>query len=129
MVQVLATREGKVGKIAASGWRVDYAVKAVALPSTHALGRHVRLRCPRNGHTCIAEVLDVGPWEEHDDAYVFGMARPRAEAGHDSRGRRTNGAGIDLSERVYFELQLHGNEPVQWEWLSEAWPAAAALVP
>jgi hypothetical protein len=59
----------------------------------------VRLTNPANGRTTIAIVLDVGPWNEQDEDYVFGLARPAAERGVDTRGRPTNGAGIDLGEK------------------------------
>jgi hypothetical protein len=117
MVRVKATREGLVGKRTASGYVIDRVVPFVALPSAHALFRPVRVRNPANGNTCIAIVLDVGPWNEHDDAYVYGFARPQAESGNDERGRITNRAGIDLSERVWFELALRDNTDVEWEFV------------
>lgn len=117
MVQVKATREGAIGKRTASGYTIDTVVPFVALPSVHALFRFVRLRNPANGETALAVVLDVGPWNEHDDAYVFGMARPAAEIGRDTRGRATNGAGIDLSERIWFELGMRDNTVVEWEFV------------
>jgi hypothetical protein len=33
----------------------------------------------------------------------------------DMTGRPTNGAGIDLGERVYLDLDVQGNEVVLWE--------------
>lgn len=117
MVTVQATREGDLGKPTASGYIVERHVPFVALPSVHALDRIVRVHNPRNGRTCEAVVLDVGPWNEHDDAYVFGLARPQAESGTDTRGRKTNGAGIDLGERVWTELGMTDNDPVEWEFI------------
>jgi len=118
MVRVKATREGELGKPTASGYKVDTVVPYVALPSTHALFKFIRVRNPANGRTAIAVVLDVGPWCEHDDAYVFGLARPRAETGKDERGRSTNRAGIDLGEKVWFELAMLDNTEVEWEWVN-----------
>ena len=115
MILVKATREGLVGGLTASGYQVDTVVAFVALPSTKALGRFVRVINPRNAKVTLAIVLDVGPWNEHDDAYVFGTARPAAESGQDTRGRTTNGAGIDLSEKVWAALGMTGNDPVLWE--------------
>src|SRR4051794_6452412 len=97
--RVKATREGLVGGRTASGYMVDTVVPFVALPSTTALFKAVRVTNPANGRKCIAIVLDVGPWNEHDDEYVFGEKRPGAESSIDELGRKTNGAGIDLSER------------------------------
>ena len=50
--------------------------------------------------------------------YVFGGARPQAESGTDSTGRPTNGAGIDLGERVWAELGMLDNGQVDWEFVS-----------
>lgn len=117
MVAVKATREGLVGGKTASGYVIDTVVPFVALPSTDALFRFVRLHNPLNGKRTLAVVLDVGPWNEHDDLYVFGVKRPGAETGTDTRGRVTNGAGIDLGERVWRELGMVDNSTVEWEFL------------
>ncbi len=61
--------------------------------------------------------LDVGPWNEHDDAYVWQGQRPAAERGIDTRGRTTNGAGIDLSEAVWRRLDLADNTDVEWSFV------------
>lgn len=116
-MRVKATREGLVGQTTASGYVIDTIVPFVALPSTRAVHRLVRLNNPATQKTTYAVVLDVGPWNEHDDAYVFGGARPQAESGIDTRGRRTNGAGIDLGERVWKELGMVDNSDVEWEFL------------
>ena len=117
MMLVKATREGLIGGTTASGYIVDTVVSFVALPSTKALGRFVRVINPRTVKATLAQVLDVGPWNEHDDAYVFGTARPSAESGQDTRGRTTNKAGIDLGERVWRDLAMSGNEGVLWEFV------------
>lgn len=116
-MRVKATREGLLGKISASGYVIDKHVPYVALPSVLALHRLVKISNPKNGHSCCAFVLDVGPWNEHDDEYVFGGARPLAEVGHDERGRTTNAAGIDLGEYVWGKLGLEDNQDVDWEFL------------
>ncbi len=60
-------------------------------------------------------MLDVGPWNEHDDEYVFGTSRPASERGIDvSNNARTNGAGIDLGEAVWEALAMHDNGEVMW---------------
>lgn len=118
MIRVKATREALVGEKTASGYVIDRIVPFVALPSTHALHQFVRVRNPRNGLSTIAIVLDVGPWNEHDDPYVFMGERPAAEKGLDSRGRVTNKAGIDLSESVWKRLEMIDNTNVDWEFIS-----------
>lgn len=122
MITVKATREGLVGHRTATGWIIDLVTAFVALPSTRALHRHVHVVNPLNGKGLLALVLDVGPWNEHDDAYVFGGARPAAESGVDTRGRKTNKAGIDLGERVWIGLDMQGNTNVSWEFVP--WPPA-----
>ena len=117
MIQVKATRELRLYEVTASGYVVDLFVPFVALPAVAALHKAIRIRNPLNDRQCVAIVLDVGPWEERDDQYVFDGGRPAAESGLDSRGRRTNGSGIDLSERVWLELAMTDNTPVQWEFI------------
>ena len=117
MMTVKATREGLLGGTTASGYVVDRVIPFVALPAGRALHRFVRLRNPANGRTTLAIVLDIGPWNEQDDQYVFRGARPAAESGIDARGRPTNHAGIDLGERVWKMLGMTDNGPVEWEFL------------
>jgi len=112
---VKATREGLVGDETASGWIIDAERFFVALPSRRALHRMVNVTNPANGKSCQAEVLDVGPWNEHDDAYVFDGQRPQAELGVSVSGHGTNGAGIDLGEAVWNALGMAGNTEVEWE--------------
>lgn len=113
-MRVKATREGLAGQKTASGYRVESEVPFVALPSNAALRLWVKVTNPRNNKSIKALVLDVGPWNEHDHAYVFGGARPAAESGVDTRGRKTNGAGIDLGEKVWIALGMKDNGPVEW---------------
>ncbi len=117
MPTVRATREGLIGQRTASGYRIDSVVPFVALPSTAALWLWVQVTHPANGKTIRARVLDVGPWNTDDHAYVFGGARPLAESGIDTRGRATNRAGIDLGEAVHTALGFtEDNGEVTWEW-------------
>lgn len=127
MLAVKATREGLVGQKTASGYVIDRVVPFVALPSTTALLRFVRLVNPANEKSAIAIVLDVGPWNEHDAAYVDQPAthgtgqsdvRPQAESGVDLFGRPTNKAGIDLSEAIWLALGMVDNGTVEWEFLT-----------
>lgn len=112
---VKATREGLIGGKTSTGYVVDAVVPFVALPSWEALRLWVKVRNPTNGIFIRALVLDVGPWNEHDNTYVFGTARPAAEFGKDTRGRVTNGAGIDLGEMVWHTLLMKDNTNVEWE--------------
>lgn len=118
MIRVKATREGLIGGTTSSGYKIDSVVPFVALPSTKALGKFIRITNPAQSLSCIAIVLDVGPWNEHDDEYVFGGSRPAAESGLDSRGRATNGAGIDLGERVWYLIGMLDNTDVEWEFIT-----------
>ena len=118
MITVKATREGLPGALTSSGYRIDTVVPFVALPSTAALHRFVRVTNPENGRTAIAIVLDVGPWNTHDDAYVFNGKRPAAESGQSLSGTgKTNGAGIDLGQAVWIALGMTDNSNVAWEFL------------
>src|SRR6266568_5059126 len=114
---VKATREGLVGGLTSSGYKIDKIVPFVALPSRNALHRFVKLSNPKNGKSCYAIVLDVGPWNEEDDSYVFAGNRPTAESGLDTRNRVTNKAGIDLSEKVWELLEMKDNTEVSWEFI------------
>jgi hypothetical protein len=116
--RVKATREGLVGGKTASGFVIDKIVPFVALPAHNALYNHVIVRNPRNGKACIACVLDVGPWNTADEAYVFRGARPAAEAGTSLSGHGTNNAGIDLGEAVWQNLGMAGNDDVEWAFVS-----------
>ena len=114
---VKATREGLLGQVTKSGWIVNNNVPFVALPSIGALFQKIRIINPANGLMTNAIVLDTGPWNTHDDLYVFGGARPQAESGTDISGRTTNGSGIDLGEKVWFALGMAGNTKVLWEFI------------
>lgn len=125
MKLVLATREGELQGKTAAGLVIDGDGHPMtvddffcALPSRKALRALVRIINPRTADEVICPVLDVGPWNTNDDEYVFGTARPQAESGTDSRGRTTNGAGIDLSEAVWEILRMTDNATVLWEFVN-----------
>lgn len=117
MIRVKATREGLVGGTTSSGYLIDDHVPFVALPSTKALRRAVRVTNPQNGKSVVALVLDVGPWNTQDHDYVFDGQRPKAESQLDEFGRQTNGAGIDLGEYVWKRLGMTDNSEVEWEFI------------
>lgn len=114
-MRVTATREGLVGRRTATGHRITPQSLFVALPSTTALRHMVIVRYPTTGRVVRVPVWDVGPWNEHDDAYVFGGKRPQAESGKDRWGRKTNGAGIDLSDAVAAALGFGDIGIVEWQ--------------
>ncbi len=117
MIAVKATREGLVGKKTALGWRINDIIPFVALPSEMALRQWILITNPLNNKSIKAIVLDVGPWNIDDDAYVFGNARPQAESGIDTLGRPTNHAGIDLGGHVWDYLEMKDNGTVNWEFI------------
>jgi hypothetical protein len=116
MITVKATREGLDGQKTSTGWKINKFVPFCALPSEAALRQAVFISY--KGKSVRALVMDTGPWNENDDAYVFGGARPQAESGTDSFGRKTNGAGIDLGEAVRTILGIiEDNVEVDWEFV------------
>ena len=116
MITVKATREGLLGGMTSTGYKVDKYVPFVALPDYNALFKAVRVTA--NGKSIIALVMDVGPWNIHDHDYVFGNARPQAESGKSISGHGTNGAGIDLGEHVWNYLGMKDNTNVSWEFVN-----------
>lgn len=115
MKRVFATREGLIGGKTASGWRINNDVPFVALPSRAALRQWVTVYNPHTDKSIRALVLDVGPWNEDDDAYVFGDGRPASEVGVGKYRTPTNTAGIDLGEKVWHVLGMTDNAEVEWE--------------
>lgn len=115
-LNIMATHEGPQGLVKDRAWPGSF-FPGVALPTPKVDGRWVIVRYGGN-YTC-AIVWDLGPWAHDDDAYVLGIARPRAEQFKDKHcpltlsdsvtmatvedghgGTRpvanSNGAGIDL---------------------------------
>ena len=115
---VKATREGLVGQTTAIGWKIDTVYPFVALPSHKALGMWVKITNPLNQKTCCAQVMDVGPFNTADDAYVFGGQRPQSELGRSISDLGTNNAGIDLGEKVWNLLSMKDNTQVIWEFVT-----------
>ena len=120
MITVLATREGLLGHRTSSGYIIDDFVPFVALPSKRACHDRelVRIMNPLTGLFCYAFVLDVGPWNTSDDAYVYGGNRPQAESGIDLFGRTTNKAGIDLGQWVWKAIGMVDNSDVTWSFVA-----------
>ena len=68
------------------------------------------------GAAVVADIEDVGPWNI-DDPYWKTGTRPQAETGTDTTGRKTNGAGIDLSPALAAALGIDGMGTVHWEFV------------
>jgi hypothetical protein len=111
---VLATREGLIGRTTATGHVIGETDLFVALPSRTALNCWVEVN--HNDITIPVQVLDVGPWNTNDP-YLMTNDRPQAETGVDRFGRKTNGAGIDLSNGVFNALGLTDNSIIRWRFL------------
>lgn len=109
--RVFATREGKVGGTTATEHVIKEKDTFVALPSRAALNRKVEVFY--QGKTVSGPVLDVGPWNTNDP-YWLTNSRPQAESGRNVSGKRTNIAGIDLSNEFTRRLGLNDNDWVYW---------------
>src|SRR5205823_10382659 len=70
-VRLWATRIGLVGRTTANGHVIGERDHFVALPSKRALnrldGNDYRVQISYRGHTAVAPVWDVGPWNIQDD--------------------------------------------------------------
>ncbi len=88
----------------------------VALPYTFK-GERPFVRVFANGKTVEAPIEDKGPWNT-DDPYWEKGTRPQAESGTDTRGRKTNLAGIDLSPELARRLGISGKGIVDWEFVT-----------
>jgi hypothetical protein len=115
MKTVKCTHEGLVGHTTACGYVIQPQSWFVALPHHAALRRVVRLWGDTTPGSFTAPVLDVGPWNTNDGAYVFGGARPAAESGLSVSGHGTNGSGIDLSDALW--ITLGKPDHVSWEFV------------
>jgi len=89
----------------------------IALPDRFEDNRpEVRVHNRQTGKSAVAEIWDVGPWNI-DDPYWDKGTRPQAESGTDMSGRKTNGAGIDLSPALAKQLGVDGMGEVDWEFV------------
>jgi len=91
----------------------------VALPDRFEGERPlVRVYNCETGANEFAEIWDVGPWNTNNPYWETGD-RPQAESGTDMSGRKTNGAGIDLSPALAEALGIDGMGQVDWDFV---WP-------
>lgn len=72
------------------------------------------------GEGIICEIVDVGPWNINDPYWTTTGGRPQAESGTDTRGRRTNLAGIDLTPAAASALGIDGKGLVDWSFITAA---------
>lgn len=128
--KVFCTHEEK--QILSTGEWLGDNFPGCALPSVRALRKWILIRYKDN--QCCSQVMDVGPWCQDDDDYVFGSDIPRAE---EFKGRlcplrkgieipatlpdgtpcpRSNGAGLDIFPYTAKQLGIPIGENVYVEW-------------
>jgi hypothetical protein len=90
----------------------------VALPARFEGSRpRVEITRPSGANgAVVCEIIDVGPWNT-DDPYWTTGTRPQAETGTDRTGRKTNGAGIDLTPAAAKACGLDGKGLVNWRFV------------
>lgn len=101
----------------AAGWANR---PGVALPYRFK-GARPKVRVFKGGASVVCDIVDVGPWNTNDPYWQTGT-RPQAETGTDTRGRRTNLAGIDLTPAAADAIGLNGKGLVDWQFGSETTP-------
>jgi len=116
---ITATMFGN-GEPSAYGGQVDDNKPGVALPFRFS-GDRPRVRVIKGDRSVDCDIVDVGPWNT-DDPYWQSGARPQAESGTDTRGRRTNRAGIDLTFAAAAAIQLDGKGIVDWHFIDAQQP-------
>jgi hypothetical protein len=134
---ITATSFGGAGDANSSayGGMVSPGSPGVALPF-HFSGARPKVRAFCNGRSVDCAIVDVGPWNINDPYWQSG-ARPQAESGTDTTGRRTNKAGIDLTPAAWSALGVSGpdaaKKTVDWDFVDTldgtASPAPAAGTP
>jgi hypothetical protein len=139
---ITATSFGGAGDANSSayGGMVSPGAPGVALPF-HFSGARPKVRVFCNGKSVDCAIVDVGPWNINDPYWQSG-ARPQAETGTDTTGRRTNKAGIDLTPAAWSALDVSdpdaAKQKVDWDFVDlstgsgldgSASPAPAAGTP
>lgn len=106
------------GQASAYGGQIDDNAPGVALPYRFSGERpRVRVTNASTGSSVVCDIVDVGPWNTRDPYWETG-ARPQTETGTDMTGRRTNGAGIDLTAAAAKATQIDGKGTVNWEFVT-----------
>lgn len=108
------------GPKSAYGPAIDDSRPGVALPHRfEGVRPRVRVTNCKTGASVDCDIVDVGPWNTHDP-YWETNSRPQAETGVDTTGRKTNGAGIDLTLAAAKAIQIDGKGLVDWCFLPNA---------
>lgn len=116
---IVATVFGGDNSIGAYGIPLNGTSLYVALPSRLIGTRpEVTVSNPVTGHSAVAEIWDVGPWNIADPYWLIGR-RPEAESGTDQRGRKTNLAGIDISPALARAIGIDGKGKVDWDFYQQ----------
>jgi len=77
------------------------------------------------GAVAICQIRDVGPWMIDDEDYVMGIARPIAEPAGSTipygknEGKKSNGAGIDVTPAAAALLGIEGMGTVHWRFVDD----------
>lgn len=79
------------------------------IPDNYSVLKNRWIKIVHNDKTAYAQWEDVGPFEEDDEAYVFGTATPKS--------RENKGAGIDVSPAVRDYLGLSDMDKVTWQFI------------
>lgn len=104
------------GEQSAYGGAIDDNKPGVALPFRFSETPRPRVRVTKGSASVDCDIVDVGPWNINDP-YWQTSKRPEAESGTDSRGRKTNRAGIDLTVAAAKAIQLDGKGLCDWEFI------------
>jgi len=120
--QIIASKLPK--KLSKSSYGLSFSEDVfVALPASNLIGKWVQLRIQRPpGPKAVVPIGHIGPWNgggwnnKFDDPYWRKKHRPQAESGRDLRRRKTDGAGIQLSHRLWSLLGLRRKRKVVLSW-------------
>lgn len=109
---------GDPNKSAYDGHTITDAELGCALPFKFP-GKRPKVRATNvaNGKSVLVDIVDVGPWNTTDNYWTLPAGRPQAETGRDTRGRKTNMAGIDLTPAADKAIELGGLGRVNWEFV------------
>lgn len=114
------------GLKSAYGGPIIDASPGVALPFRFTGTRpRVRVTGKTSGVSVDCDIVDIGPWNINDPYWQTGT-RPESETGTDMTGRKTNGAGIDLTLAAATATQIDGKGLVDWEFITSPLPVAQA---
>jgi uncharacterized protein (TIGR02594 family) len=115
---IIATMFG--GQKSAYGGAIDDNKPGVALPFRFEGARPqvVVTNVKNPSLSVVCDIVDIGPWNDvPGDPYWQTGARPEAESGKDQRGRKTNGAGIDLTLAAAKAAGIDGKGLVNWSFV------------